>query len=253
MLPFFDLTPLAWAILLMAAFLIGIAKTALPGLVTFSVALFAAVLPARESTAIMLLLLLVADIFAIWMYRDTVEWPVLRRLTPPVLCGLGCGALTLWQLSSGQLRRFIGLILVLLTMGTLILLRSHTYESTRFSRSTPTRWFYGSLGGYTTMVANAGGPPMTLYFIASGMDMRRFLGTQAYFFFVVNLLKVPFQYGLGLYSMSALNIAAFLLLPMLAGIAVGRTLIRFIKPQVFTPLIITLTLLSALYLLFSEV
>lgn len=250
MLPLFDLTPIAWVVLIVAAFLIGIAKTALPGLATFSVALFGAILPARESTAIMLGLLLVGDLFATWMYRQSVDWPVLRHLIPPVLCGLMCGALTLWQLSSEHLRTLIGIILLLLTVGTMLLLRSPRHESTRFSQSVPTRWFYGALGGFTTMVANAGGPPMTLYFVASGMDMKRFLGTQAYFFFVVNLLKVPFQYGLGLYSMSALAVAGLLLFPVLAGVAVGRLLIRVINAEIFAPLILTLTLFSAFYLLF---
>lgn len=249
MLPLFDLAPTAWVVLVVAAFLIGVAKTALPGLVTFSVALFAAVLPARESTAVMLGLLLVGDLFAIWMYRHSVEWTLLQRLTPPVLIGLLAGSATLWALSSGQLRTLIGVILLLLTAGTMLLMRSEQHQSARFAQNTPARWFYGSLGGFTTMVANAGGPPMTLYFLASGMTMTRFLGTQAYFFFVVNLLKVPFQYGLGLYSPPSLGTAATLLLPLLVGVVTGRSLIRLLRPEIFTPLIVALTVLSALYLL----
>lgn len=249
MLPFFDLTPLGWVVLVLAAFLIGVAKTALPGLVTLSVGLFAAVLPARDSTAIMLCLLLVGDLFAVWLYRHSIEWLILRRLIPPVFAGLICGVLVLSQLSSGQLRTLIGIILLLLTVGTLLMLRSSQHQSQHFSHSVAARWFYGSLGGLTTMVANAGGPPMTLYFLASGLDMRRFLGTQAYFFFVVNLAKVPFQYGLGLYSQSALMLAACLLLPLLGGVAAGRALIRIISPEIFTPLIVVLTILSALHLL----
>lgn len=249
MLPLYDLSPVAWGVLVVAAFLIGIAKTALPGLVTFSVALFAAILPARESTAIMLGLLLVGDLFAIWLYRHHVDWLILRRLVPPVLIGLLCGVLIVWLLSSEQLRRLIGVILLLLTAGTLILLGSTRHDALSFSRSTPTRWFYGGLGGFTTMVANAGGPPMTLYFVASGMDMVRFLGTQAYFFFAVNLMKIPFQYSLGLYSATSLSTALTLLAPLLLGIAVGRAFIRSIKPEIFTPLIVSLTVVSSLYLL----
>lgn len=249
MLPVFDLTPVAWVVLVVAAFLIGIAKTALPGLVTFSVALFAAVLPARESTAIMLGLLLVGDLFAIWIYRGHVEWVTLRRPIPPLLCGILLGVLTLWQLSNDQLRTLIGFILLALTVGTILLMRSRGHESAPFSRSRPARWLYGSLGGFTTMVANAGGPPMTLYFIASGMNMTRFLGTQAYFFFVVNLVKVPFQYSLGLYSLPALKVTSLLLVPLLVGVMVGRLLIRVLSPTVFTPLVLALTVVSALYLL----
>ena len=187
----------------------------------------------------MLGLLLVGDLFAIWLYRHHVDWLILRRLVPPVLIGLLCGVLIVWLLNGEQLRRLIGVILLLLTAGTLILLGSTRHDAQSFSRSTPTRWFYGGLGGFTTMVANAGGPPMTLYFVASGMDMVRFLGTQAYFFFAVNLMKIPFQYSLGLYSATSLSTALVLLAPLLLGIAIGRVFIRSIKPEIFTPLIVS--------------
>ena len=53
-----ELAPLAWAALGLAAVTIGISKTALPGGSILAIALFATVLPARTSTAAMLLLLL---------------------------------------------------------------------------------------------------------------------------------------------------------------------------------------------------
>ena len=48
------------------------------------------------------------------------------------------------------------------------------------------------------MTANAAGPVMTLYLSAAGIDKRRFVGTSAWFFLIVNLAKVPFSIGLGL-------------------------------------------------------
>ena len=58
------LDPWAWAALGLAAVVIGISKTALPGGSILAIALFAAVLPARTSTAATLLLLMVGDVFA---------------------------------------------------------------------------------------------------------------------------------------------------------------------------------------------
>ena len=48
------------------------------------------------------------------------------------------------------------------------------------------------------MTANAAGAVMTLYLSASGIEKRRFIGTNAWFFLIVNLVKVPFSVGLGL-------------------------------------------------------
>ena len=47
------------------------------------------------------------------------------------------------------------------------------------------------------MTANAAGAVMTLYLSASGIDKRRFVGTNAWFFLIVNLAKVPFSIALG--------------------------------------------------------
>nr|WP_220474270.1 sulfite exporter TauE/SafE family protein [Propionibacterium ruminifibrarum] len=250
----FDLMIMQWAVLAMASFFVGIAKTALPGLATLSVALFAAVLPARESTAAMVVLLIAGDLYAIWMYRHDVDWSTLRRLAPAILVGLGAGTLVLWRIDDANMKRMIGVILLLLTAVTLWMMwrRSrpgHGGTAHSFSQNPAARWIYGSLGGFTTMVANAGGPPMTMYFVASGFDVMRFMGTQAYFFFFVNLAKVPFQAGLGLFSARSLSIDALLLVPLALGTLLGRFVIRRIRTTVFDVLVIILTIVSSVFLL----
>ena len=60
------LTALTWIALIAAAALIGLAKTAVPGLASVAAALFALVLPAKESTGVMLALLLIGDMIALW-------------------------------------------------------------------------------------------------------------------------------------------------------------------------------------------
>ena len=257
----FELNATAWVLLVVAALLIGIAKTALPGLATIAVAIFAAILPAKESTAVMLWLLIVGDLTAIWTYRHNVDWRSLRRLAPAVLVGIAIGAFVLSNVNDATMKRMIGIILLTLTAFTIALMwwRARTSStdaaalatSTQsFANSALARWTYGGLGGFTTMVANSGGPPMTLYFMASGFDMIRFLGTQAWFFFLINLTKVPFQAGLGLYSPQSAGTDALLIPPVLIGALVGRKLIKGMNERIFTPLVIGLTVISSMYLLF---
>ena len=297
MIPVYDLTSFAWVVLVIAGLLIGVAKTALPGLATVAVAMFAAVLPAKESTAVMLLLLLVGDLLAVWAYRKDVDWRALRSLVPPVFIGLVVGAIVLDNISDTGMRKMIGIILLALTGITLLLMlngkrkdraaelgespvvteratletaeiadvlspsaelpqkestdrSSMTPSSERFAKNPIARWIYGFIGSFTTMVANSGGPPMTMYFLASGFDMVRFLGTQAWFFFIVNIAKVPFQATLGLHSEHSLATDLLLLPTVLVGAFLGRWLIRRMNPAVFNPLIIALTVLSSAYLLF---
>ncbi len=82
-------------LLALAALIIGYAKTAIGGLATISVAIFASVMPARESTAAILLLLIVGDVVAVWHYRRDADLSLLRRLIPAVLPGLALGAVFL--------------------------------------------------------------------------------------------------------------------------------------------------------------
>ncbi len=272
MLPVYDLTTTAWVILVVAGLLIGVAKTALPGLATIAVAMFAAVLPAKESTAVMLILLLVGDLLAVWAYRRDVDWKALRSLVPPVFIGLVVGAMVLDHISDNGMRKMIGIILLALTAVTLLLMLNGkrkdrakaeitteeesqdvagtSSSSEKFAKNPIARWIYGFIGSFTTMVANSGGPPMTMYFLASGFDMVRFLGTQAWFFFIVNIAKVPFQATLGLHSSHSLATDLLLVPAVLVGAIAGRWLVRRMNPAIFNPLIITLTVLSSAYLLF---
>ncbi|MBN9201167.1 MAG: sulfite exporter TauE/SafE family protein, partial [Microbacterium chocolatum] len=69
-----DLGAGAWVLLGVAAVVIGLSKTAVPASGTIAVAIFAAVLPARQSTGTILLLLILADMIALIAYRRDVNW-----------------------------------------------------------------------------------------------------------------------------------------------------------------------------------
>ena len=112
MLP--ELTTIAWAGLVCGALLVGFSKTALPGINTLAVALFAAVLPAKASTGALLVLLLVGDCFALWNYRRHAHWPTLVRMMPAVVVGLAVGGVFLAFAGDSLVRRVIGILLILL-------------------------------------------------------------------------------------------------------------------------------------------
>ena len=244
-----DLPTTAWIVLAAAAFLIGISKTALPGAATLSVAAFAAVLPARESTAALLVLLLVGDLVAIWTYRREADFRVLLKLVPTVLVGLVLGATFLALANDVVMRRTIGGILIALTAITLWLMHHGALRSDDAVANPHIRGFYGVLGGFTTMAANAGGPVMTLYFYAARFDVVRFLATQAWFFFSVNVAKLPFSIGLGLLKVEVLPVLVILAPAVLVGAFIGRRWARRVDQKLFNRIVITLTVLSSLYLL----
>lgn len=243
-----DLPTFSWVVLAAAAVLIGVAKTALPGAATLAVAAFAAVLPARESTAALLVLLIVGDLVAIWTYRRDCDFHALKRLAPAVLVGLVFGAAFLAWADDVVMRRTIGGILLALIALTLVLMKRGRLSDDALT-DPRVRGFYGTLGGFTTMAANAGGPVMTLYFLAARFDVVRFLATQAWFFFLVNVTKLPFSIGLGLLKVEVLPVLAILAPLVLVGAFIGRRWVKRFDKRVFNRVMIALTIVSSLYLL----
>lgn len=239
----------AWAlvVLAIAALIVGVSKTALPGAATLAVALSAAVMPALQSTGMLLLLLIAGDIVAIVVYRKKAHWPTLLHLLPGVLVGLVLGAVFLALASDRVIRVSIGILLLLLIAVTTWLNRRE--EPPKVQGPTG-RAIYGTLAGLTTMAANAGGPVTSMYFFASRFSVQTFLGTTAWFYFVVNLAKLPFSVAVGSINTDVLGIVAVLLPLVLIGAFAGIKLASRISARVFEPLITVLTVISAAYLLF---
>lgn len=242
-----DLVLGAWLLLGCAALIVGVSKTALPGAGTVAVAIFAAVLPARSSTATLLVLLIVGDMLALAMYRRHADWRTLLRLAPAVLAGILVGALFLATTDDIGVRRVIGVILLALVDVTL-LLRHRPPTPTPRARTMATVG-YGVAGGFTTMVANAGGPVMSLYFLASRFEVRAFLGTAAWFFAIVNIVKLPIAIGLGLLTPENLLVDLLLVPLVIAGALIGRAVATRISQSLFDRIILMLTVLTAVYLL----
>ncbi|WP_033105845.1 sulfite exporter TauE/SafE family protein [Microbacterium profundi] len=246
-----DLLPWAWAVLALAALTIGLAKTAIPGGGILPVALFAAVLPARTSTAALLLLLIVGDMFALIAYRRHAHWPTLLRLAPAVIAGLLAGFAFLALGDDGIVRRAIGVILLAMIAVTLWRRwRQRRTDAAAAEHGVVVASTYGALAGFTTMVANAAGPVMSMYFLAMRTPVQVFLGTSAWFFAIVNLVKVPFLAGIGLFDGQVLLMDAVLVPLVVVGALVGVRVARRMKQQVFDWIVITLTIVGAVYLLF---
>lgn len=233
----------------LAAVVIGFSKTALGGLAVISVAIFATILPAKESTAAILVLLIVGDFVAVWHYRHDADWSLIRRLLPAVLPGLVLGSVFLRVVSDVVLRRGIGVILlVLLLLQLLVKWRSEASASTAHEHRA-VAWAAGTGVGFTTMTANAAGAVMTLYLSASGIDKRRFIATNAWFFLIVNLVKVPFSAGLGLMHWGDLGRGALLAPLILLGGILGYATARRISQRRFDVAVLLASAIAATALL----
>lgn len=181
-----------WAVAALAAFGIGLSKTGIPGLGILAIALFAIAMPARESVGVVLPVLIVGDIIAVSLYRRHAVWSHLVRLFPAAAIGVVIGWWALGKLSDQEVARVIGALLILLVvLQTIKLWADSRGKGDTEPKAHPLLApIMGALGGFATMVANAAGPIMVLYLLAAGLPKMEFIGTSAWYFFVMNLFKV---------------------------------------------------------------
>ncbi|ADI11443.1 putative integral membrane protein [Streptomyces bingchenggensis BCW-1] len=248
----------AFVALAAAATLVGFSKSAVSGANTVSLAIFAAVLPARESTGVLLPLLIVGDVFAVYSYRRHADWATLIRLFPAVAAGVVAGTVFMLWADDTAVRTSIGAILLFMTGVTLWRRRAarKADEAGKAEKAGEGRGSarlkagsYGVLGGFTTMVANAGGPVMSMYLLSAGFRKLGFLGTSAWFFLIVNVAKVPFSVGLGLIDRDSLLLDAALVLFVIPGAFLGRAVVDRINQRLFERLVIAATVVGGAQLL----
>ncbi|MEU2269031.1 sulfite exporter TauE/SafE family protein [Streptomyces olindensis] len=248
-----NITGWEFAALAFAALLVGFSKTAVSGANTVSLAIFAAVLPARASTGVLLPILIAGDLLAVATYRRHAHWPTLWRLFPAVAAGVVVGTVFLMWADDAIVRTSIGAILLL--MAGVTVWRRRTADAEREPESVTTRAgrlkarSYGVLGGFTTMVANAGGPVMSMYLLSAGFRKLGFLGTSAFFFLIVNISKLPFSAGLGLIDGPSLLLDLALVLFVVPGALIGKWAVHKINQRLFEQLVIAATVVGGLQLL----
>lgn len=260
-----EMTPFMWAVVAGVAVVIALDKSLLPGASILGVGVLANVLPAKTSTGLTLALLIVADWTAIWAYRGNVDWRALRRLLPNVVIGVALGAVFLFLADNSLTRRVIGaIILVFITWNVVGMWRARRTVATRPPSSTPASRqtsgegeragrargvLFGSLAGFTTMVANAGGPVTAVYFMTEGFPVRLFLGTTAWFYLVVNMVKLPFSIGLGMLTLSDVPVILAMVPVVVASVFVGRWLSGKVNATVFNSAVLVLAVVTAVMLL----
>lgn len=227
------------------AFSVGMAKTGMPGLGILAVPMMVLVVgDARHAAGWLLPVLCCADLFAVYYWRKHAAAGRLLNLAPWVLAGVGAGAVTL-TLPDQKLRPLVGLI-ILVMLCLYLWRRRMTALGREISPAHPLP--YGVAAGFATTVANAAGPVMSLYLLSKRLPKEDFVATGAWFFFFINLVKLPIYLGQGLISRTSATFGLLMIPAVLVGAVTGRWLVSRIPAGVFEASVIGLTALSTLLL-----
>jgi len=245
----------AWqmAVLAFCSMLIGFSKTGVPTAGIFVAAILAGVFPARESVGLLLPILIIGDIFAIVYYRKAVVWKYILILLPWVFVGLLAGFGVLWRISNASLSVLIGAIVLVLI--ALFLFQERIERRFRFesAKSKTVRAVLGFLAGFTTMVGNAAGSIMSIYLLSHGIKKKEFMGTNAYYFFIVNVVKVPFLVYLGLINASSAALNLWMIPAVAAGAWFGFTVLPKIPQKLFQAIVLACAAAGGVYLIWNGV
>jgi uncharacterized membrane protein YfcA len=243
-----ELTPAEWLLAIAGALGLGVGKAGLAGMSLFHVLIFAFLFGARDSTGIVLPMLLMGDVGAVTLFHQHARWDYVRRMLPPACFGVVGGALLMRGLSDAQFRPTIGWIILALT----ILQVSRMYRPEWFGTVPHARWFawlMGLLAGATTMLANAAGPVFAIYLLALTLPKFQFVGTNAWFFLIINAFKVPFSIALGLIHGQTLLLNLTLLPAVIAGLLGGRWIVGHVPQRIFDGLLLMFAAVAALRLI----
>lgn len=240
-----DFSIYKWLLGAVCAFSIGVAKTGVPGFGILSVPLFVLIVgDARYSAAWVVPLLICADAFAVVYYRRHAAAAALFSLLPWVMLGMAGGAVMLGY-PDELIRPTVGTI-------SLVMLLLYLWRQRSTAPVPPADWkhagFYGTSAGFATMVANAAGPIMNMYLLSKKLPREEFVATGAWFFFIVNLSKIPVYTKLGLFSTQSLSFDLAMAPFVIAGALTGRKLLVIMPEKLFVNSIVALAFVATLLL-----
>lgn len=205
-----------WGMFALAALIIGMSKSGVPGLGILNVAIFQILMDAKDAVGFGLPLLVVGDLCSLVIYRSHANWKHLFRLVPWAVVGVVFGWYMLGQLGSSEARMVISLVLLAMLLLHAVRQKWPGLISEAVPHSYAAAALIGVLAAFISTLANAAGPIMILYLLSMRLPKMAFMGTSVYFFTFLNTFKVPFLHDHGLVNWGSLE-ANLKLVPFVVG------------------------------------
>ena len=204
-----------YAVAVPAVLMLGVSKSGFgAGFGSLAVPLLALAVTVPQAAAILMPVLLLMDLLGIAAFRRDFDRSLLYFLIPFGLVGTLVGTVLFRVLPAPTVAGIVGVFtLLFLAQRLLFPPRSDAPPPSKTTGAVLT-----AIGGFTSFIAHAGGPPVNAYVIPLRLTPVAYTATLAYFFFVVNLSKwIPYAW-LGLLDWR--NMATSLVLLPIAPLGV---------------------------------
>ncbi len=236
--------------IVIAAVAIGLVKGGIGGSLAGAIVL--PLLTQRMSVAgavgVAMPLLIMGDIFAMRVYWREWEVRYLRLLLPGAIVGIVVGTVLLVSLPDLVLRRILGITTIVAVIYKL------ASDSMPHLNYRPRDWhgqLAGMAAGLASTLANLGGPPITAWLLLQRSQPATFVGTITFFFFFVNLAKLPGYFATGVVDLSLIASLAWALPFVPPFVWLGRRVINQVNRLLFERVMLALLALAGISLLLS--
>jgi len=247
-LPNNEIILLSWLLAFLGAFVIGLSKAGIKGIAIVNDTLMALAFGAKESTGLIIPLLVLGDAFAVIYYNRHTQWKYIVQFLPWILIGVLIGVFIGKDLPETTFKWVMSGIILF----SIIFM---FWWDQRTTQKVPNHWgfasFIGILAGVTTMIGNLAGAFSNIFFLAMRLPKNQFIGTAAWLFLIVNLFKLPLHFFVWkTISVETLIINLKLIPAMIVGLLAGIFLVRLIKESFYRKMILVLTAIGAVLILF---
>lgn len=222
---------LLMSLIAIAVFITGISKGGFSGAFgILAVPLISLQTSPTLAAAIMLPILCIMDIFTVQKFWKKWNTEQLIKCIPAAIIGVVVGGLTASWFSAEWLKIMVGVIAVGFTLNS-------WPKKNRTTERQPLNSFIGklwcTLGGFTSFIAHAGGPPMSVYLLRANLDKTQYVATAAVIFTAINYVKL-IPYGM-LGQLNSTNILLSLCFTPVAfiGVQLGAWLHYKLSTAVF--------------------
>ena len=223
-----------WAMAVLAAMLVGMAKGGLPAVGLLSVPLLSLTISPVAAAGILLPVYVVSDVFGLYAYRRDYDGRIVLIVMAGATVGVAIGWATASVVSEQVVTVLVGMVGLAFAGDQML---RQTGERTRRAGRVGPGLFWSTLAGFTSFVSHAGAPPYQVYVMPLGLPKAVFAGTATIAFAYINAIKLVPYYWLGQLGVENLRVAAMLVPVAVTSVFFGVRLVRILPEKTFFRLV----------------
>lgn len=204
----------------------------------------------KLAIGILLPLLMLIDVVTVGSFWRRWHLPSTKALIWGSLPGVALAAVLYRVADADMFRILIGTIALGFVMFQIAREQGWLkFQKRPFRRQTG--WIAGAVGGFTSFISHAGGPPVAVFLLSQELSKTQYQATTAIVFWVINVLKfVPYAF-LGIFSVHTLWLDLWLAPFAVLGALLGVKAHHLVPERPFFLLTYTMLVITGLKLLWD--